>query len=488
MERRSAPPARRIDDVLAAALDQSSLPACITDAEIEHPGPRIVYVNDAYCDLMNMDREAILGLTPRMMQGELTDRRELDRLRAAMEAAEAFEGETVNYRNDGRPFIIRWRVDPIRDPAGELTHFAAAQEDVTALRTFEASSRAGRAIESAARTAIELADQPLVALSALADGIHEAAGHVAFGLGSASVTIKHPLGSPVTVGAEPNDFTTYHVDSIRRHVSAEINVAFTEAEAKLVPNRAFEEISGWASSALDLVVAALVDRRMVSELEKQLGNRFDSHIEGFDISYRYEPTFDRMEISGDWLDVINSDAGTTFVIGDVAGHGVEAVVAMTRINSALGTIVPRNGALVEIIAEMNRFCSDNGIFSTMLIARSRDGFLEVGSAGHLPPIVIESGAASVVPLDVGPPIGSIPDAVYPVTQVTVRPGTRIAMITDGLIEARHETIDVRFEALRARLEMSAGDMEQLADHVMAIERDQSLPDDATLMLIEVSRR
>ena len=62
------------------------------------------------------------------------------------------------------------------------------------------------------------------------------------------------------------------------------------------------------------------------------------------------------------------------------------------------------------------------------------------------------------------------------------------MITDGLIEARHESIDARLEVLRARLEMSSEDVEALADHVMGIERDHTLPDDATLMLVEISRR
>lgn len=488
MERQSTSIPHDIDSVLAAALDQSTQPACITDGRLEAPGPQIVYVNDAYCDLMDMDRDSIIGATPRMMQGDLTDRRELDRLKAALMAGESFEGETVNYRSGDRPFIIQWRVDPVRDDAGAISHFAAAQRDVTALRTFEASSRAGRTIESAARTAIGLADVPSDALAALASGILDACREVMFGLGSAHVTINHPLGLPVSRGPEIRNATSLMVSSARRHVNGEIRAGLSTAEVKLVPDRALEEVAGWAATALDLVFAALVDRRMVGELEKQLGNRFDSAIEGFEVSYRYEPTFDRMEISGDWLDVLDGRTGPTFVIGDVAGHGVEAVIAMTRINSAIGMIFSNESDLQASVGELNRFCFENGIFSTMLLARWSDESFQLVSAGHVPLIVIEDGQARILELKNGPPMGAFPEADFAVTKRTLSPGARLAMFTDGLIEGRTTSIDDRLAVLRDRLEQPFQDLESLADHAMLIDRDESLPDDATLMLIEISRR
>lgn len=488
MERQSTSIPRDIDSVLAAALDQSTLPACITDGRLEEPGPQIVYVNDAYCDLMGMDREHILGATPRIMQGELTDRRELDRLKAALMAGESFEGETVNYRSGDLPFIIQWRVDPVRDADGLITHFAAAQRDITALRTFEASSRAGRTIETAARTAIGLADVPRDALTALVSGIQEACCEVMFGLGKAQVTISHPIGRPVTCGPGIQDELSVAIPSARRHVKGEIRAELSPAEIKLVPDGALEEVAGWATSAIDLVFSALVDRRMVAELEEQLGNRFNSAIEGFKVSYRYEPTFDRMEISGDWLDVISGRGGPTFVVGDVAGHGVEAVIAMTRINSATGMILSNENDLKASVGELNRFCFENRIFSTMLLARWIDDSFHIVSAGHLPLIVIEDGQARIPEVTNGPPLGAFPEADFAVTELSLPPGARVAMFTDGLIEGRNASIDGRLAVLRERMEQPIGDLESLADHVMSIDRDESLPDDATLMLIEISRR
>ena len=55
----------------------------ITEADpYDEPGPRIVFVNDAFERLTGYRREEVLGKSPRFLQGPLTDRGELDRIRA----------------------------------------------------------------------------------------------------------------------------------------------------------------------------------------------------------------------------------------------------------------------------------------------------------------------------------------------------------------------------------------------------------------------
>ncbi len=118
--------------VLLAALEGTRSATCITTAELDPPGPEIVYVNPAYCAMTGRDRHSVIGSTPRAMQGPLTDRTTLDRLRSDLEAGRRFSGETVNYRADGEPFIINWSIDPVVDGDGVVTHYVATQEDVTA--------------------------------------------------------------------------------------------------------------------------------------------------------------------------------------------------------------------------------------------------------------------------------------------------------------------------------------------------------------------
>lgn len=113
-----------------AALEASYDSILITDSNLDHP--KIVYVNPAFCEMTGWSREEVIGRTPAILQGEETDRAVTDRLRRALEAGRHFEGRTINYRKDGRPFRIEWRTSPVRNEKGEITHYLAIQRDVSA--------------------------------------------------------------------------------------------------------------------------------------------------------------------------------------------------------------------------------------------------------------------------------------------------------------------------------------------------------------------
>lgn len=119
-----------IQKIAEAALEASYDAIVITDADLDHP--RIVYVNPAFCRMTGYTREEVLGRTPAILQGEETDCEMTRRLRLALEAGREFEGRTVNYRKSGQPFHIEWRTSPVKNEAGEITHYLAIQRDVTA--------------------------------------------------------------------------------------------------------------------------------------------------------------------------------------------------------------------------------------------------------------------------------------------------------------------------------------------------------------------
>ena len=101
---------------------------------IDEPGPRIVYANPAFEAMTGYDKETLIGQTPRLLQGPETDREVLDAVRAALEAGEPWSGETVNYRDDGTPFIVRWNLSPVRNGQGDIEYWASVQRDVTEMR------------------------------------------------------------------------------------------------------------------------------------------------------------------------------------------------------------------------------------------------------------------------------------------------------------------------------------------------------------------
>ncbi|MYL22642.1 diguanylate cyclase [Halomonas alkaliantarctica] len=119
--------------LLEAAMEQSFNAVLITTAQLDRPGPEIVYVNAAMTRMSGYSREELLGTTPRLLQGPETDRDMLDHLRAALANGEHFEANTVNYRKDGTPYWVEWSISPMHDEEGTLTHFISIQQDVTRL-------------------------------------------------------------------------------------------------------------------------------------------------------------------------------------------------------------------------------------------------------------------------------------------------------------------------------------------------------------------
>jgi PAS domain S-box-containing protein len=121
----------KLDALLVAAALHSREAILITDAELDRPGPRIVFANASFSRITGYTQEEILGKTPRILQGPKTERALLDRLRATIARGDVFNGEGVNYRKDGSEFHMDWQIVPIRGPDGKISHYAAYQSDIT---------------------------------------------------------------------------------------------------------------------------------------------------------------------------------------------------------------------------------------------------------------------------------------------------------------------------------------------------------------------
>lgn len=139
--------------LLASAVEQSKDAIIITDADLNRPGPRIVFANSAYTILTGYTREEAVGKSPRILQGPRTDRAVLDRLRKCLEQGELFEGETVNYRKDGTEFDLEWQISPVRNSARKVTHFVAIQRDISERKRLEAEIAQSTKLETVGKLA-----------------------------------------------------------------------------------------------------------------------------------------------------------------------------------------------------------------------------------------------------------------------------------------------------------------------------------------------
>lgn len=115
-----------------AALDQSYNSVVITDANSTGDGPRIVYANPSFENMTGYSVVELIGKSPKILQGPLTDRSVIEEMRVCMRTGKYFEGTTINYNKAGYPYNVEWSISPIKDQFGVIQYFVSVQKNITA--------------------------------------------------------------------------------------------------------------------------------------------------------------------------------------------------------------------------------------------------------------------------------------------------------------------------------------------------------------------
>ncbi len=101
----------------------------ITDASAKG---KIIYANKSFKKLTGYDPSSVIGKTPRILQGPGTNTKVIVRLSEALKSGKKFEGKAINYKKDGTPFIMYWRVLPIK-VGKKITAWVAIQREGSAI-------------------------------------------------------------------------------------------------------------------------------------------------------------------------------------------------------------------------------------------------------------------------------------------------------------------------------------------------------------------
>lgn len=115
-----------------AAVVQSYSSVVITDALISSGGPRIIYANPAFQKMTGYTLDELVGKSPKILQGPLTDQRVIEKMRICIEAGEYFEGSAINYDKNGNPYNVEWSISPIKDHLGVIQYYISVQKNITA--------------------------------------------------------------------------------------------------------------------------------------------------------------------------------------------------------------------------------------------------------------------------------------------------------------------------------------------------------------------
>lgn len=218
-------------------------------------------------------------------------------------------------------------------------------------------------------------------------------------------------------------------------------LAYAEPHAFPADERAvLTSLGGLIAQALERAVLYDAKNQLAHGLQAALLPRSLAPPAGIEAAARYLPAMHGMEIGGDFYDLVPTRPLAAAVIGDVQGHNVTAAGLMGQIRTGVRAFTSVGQAPEEVMRSTNRLLIDSGaeLFASCLYLRldPERGRAVMARAGHPPPLLRRpDGRVRVLDLAGGPLLGIDSEATYPTTEVSLAPGSVLALYTDGLVES-----------------------------------------------------
>ncbi|MFI2432992.1 SpoIIE family protein phosphatase [Streptomyces sp. NPDC018693] len=209
--------------------------------------------------------------------------------------------------------------------------------------------------------------------------------------------------------------------------------------------------------ALQRAHAHDAEEELATMLQRSLLPRRLPELPGGTAVARYLPARRGLQVGGDWYDVIViSEDRVAFVIGDVQGHSAAAATIMGQMRTAVRAYAVEGHPPDVVVSHANRLLvgMETDLFATCCYVEldMEEGTTLVVRAGHLAPLVRHpDGRAEEVQVEGGLPLGILAEAEFPMTAVTLTPGTVLALVTDGLVEAADLPLDEGMDRTRGAL-------------------------------------
>ncbi|WP_406010333.1 SpoIIE family protein phosphatase [Streptomyces sp. NBC_00637] len=203
------------------------------------------------------------------------------------------------------------------------------------------------------------------------------------------------------------------------------------------------------------------EQELATMLQRSLLPRRLPELPGGTAVARYLPARRGLQVGGDWYDVIAlSQDRVALVIGDVQGHSAGAATIMGQMRTAVRAYAIEGHPPDVVVSHANRLLvgMETDLFATCCYAELdlEEGNVLFVRAGHLAPLLrLPDGSAEEVEVTGGPPLGILAEADFPMTAVELAPGTVLALVTDGLVEAADLPLDEGMR--RTRVALAAAD-------------------------------
>ncbi len=215
----------------------------------------------------------------------------------------------------------------------------------------------------------------------------------------------------------------------------------------------------------------------------------------FDVAVYYRPL---REVSGDIYNFFDiKDRYKALFFADASGHGVSAALVTAITLMYLDDSIKHSIQPARVIGTLNNSLADrlqSSFFATAaFLVFDQDGTCYFTNAGHNPPFYFRPSTGKIGFLEkCGPPLGMFEDVEYKTLKMQTRPGDKIIVYSDALVETKnHEGEMFGLERAQALVEANMHKPNAEIVEILKTELDDfaaEYTDDVSIICVEAPER
>ncbi|MEU5323664.1 PP2C family protein-serine/threonine phosphatase [Streptomyces sp. NPDC021056] len=245
----------------------------------------------------------------------------------------------------------------------------------------------------------------------------------------------------------------------------------------VIANRSYTDVYQWGRRTTPLSLAAEIQHRL-------LPASLACEAAQFAVAGALEPAD---HVGGDTFDYVIDRDTVQLSVTDAMGHDVDAALLATLAVGALRRARRAGGDLAEQARQADLAMREHGhkgyVTGQLLRISLIDGKTEFVNAGHPWPLRMRDGKVQEITPLVDTPFGFPAPHTYRVQSLDLRPGDRLVMLTDGMLERNAGSLDLSGLIVRTR-DLHPREAARTLIAAIVDANNGHLQDDATVMCLD----